>query len=92
MVPRGASASDLDEPIDIQLKDASLRETLASFATIAGTKVVIDPALEGVVTIHLQNTPVRAALDAICRMEGCRWELVEAAEGPVLRFTPSGQG
>lgn len=83
----GPSAALLDEPVDLELKDADLSQTLRAFGSIVGVRVTLAEALEGKVTVQLENTPVRAALDAICRMEGCRWELVEAAEGPVLRFT-----
>ena len=78
----------LDTPIDIQLKEADLRETLLAFGSIAGLPVEVDDAIEGEVTIDLHNTPARRALDAVCETHGCRWEVVETADGPVLRVTP----
>jgi type II secretory pathway component GspD/PulD (secretin) len=83
----GPSAARLDELIDMELVDADLRETLRSFGAIVQARAEIDPKLEEKVTVQLQDTPVRTALDAICRIEGCRWELVEEDEGPVLRFS-----
>jgi type II secretory pathway component GspD/PulD (secretin) len=78
----------LDTSIDIKLKAASLRETLLAFGSIAGMPVELGEAIEGEVTIDLRNTPARKAFDAICEAHGCRWEVVETADGPVLRVTP----
>lgn len=85
----GPSAARLDEPIDLELVDADLRQTLQAFATIVEARAAIAASLEGTVTVQLANTPVRKALDAICRVQGCNWELVESPEGPVLRFAPA---
>lgn len=85
----GESAAGLDQPIDMALKDADLRQVLESFGRIAGARITIDPSLQGKVTIQLQNTPARTALDALCRIEGCRWELQEDEEGPLLVFIPA---
>lgn len=82
------SAAKLDEPIDMELRDADLHQTLAAFASITGLEVEVDDALDGRVTIHLQDTPVRQALDAVCDVQDCHWELVETEDGPVLRFSP----
>lgn len=82
----GPSARFPDDLIDIELEDADLRETLRAFGSIAQARVVIDESLEGKVTIKLHNTPVNHALDALCRVHGCTWELQETDEGPVLRF------
>jgi len=84
--PEGPEA--LDSLIDISLDDAGLRETLLAFGSIAGLPVEIDDALEGKVTIELQDTPARKALDAVCATHGCRWEVVETAKGAVVRITP----
>lgn len=81
--PRG-----LDNPIDMQLRDAGLRETLRAFAAIAGVPVEVDEALGGKVTIDLHNTPARKALDALCDTHDCRWSIVDTPDGPVLRVTP----
>lgn len=77
----------LDERIDMALEDADLRQVLRSFGSIVTSQVEIDPALEGKVTIQLENTPVREALDALCRIHDCVWELTETEEGAVLRIT-----
>lgn len=81
----GPSAARLEMPIDMDLKDASLQETLRSFAVILEAGTEIEETLAGRVSVQLADTPVRKALDAICRVEGCRWELAETEGGPVLR-------
>lgn len=85
----GPSAGGLEEEVDMSLKDADLRQVLEAFGSIVGAPATIDPSLQGRLTIELVNTPLRQAIDATCRVQGCRWELVETAAGPVLRFTPA---
>jgi type II secretory pathway component GspD/PulD (secretin) len=68
----------------MELVDADLRETLRAFGSIVQARVSIDASLQGTVTVDLHNTPAREALDAVCRMQGCAWELQETEEGPVL--------
>lgn len=84
----GPSAAKLEERIDMELEDADLRQVLQAFGSIAAAAVEIDEALEGEVTIQLHETPVREALDALCRTHGCQWELAETDDGPVMRFRP----
>lgn len=83
----GRSAERLEEPIDMELEDADLQQVLQAFGAIVQARVVIDETLEGEVTIELHDTPVRLALDSLCRIHGCTWELEETDEGPVLRFS-----
>lgn len=83
----GPSSERLDEALDMSLKEADLRETLQAFGTILQARVVIDESLEGEVTVELHDTPARQALDALCRVHGCTWELKETDEGPVLLFS-----
>ena len=80
----GESAPRLDTPINMELEDADLRETLRAFGSIVQARVSIDASLQGRVTVDLHNTPAREALDAVCRMQACAWELQETEEGPVL--------
>ena len=75
---------DPDEPIDIELKQASLVETLQSFASINGSQLDIDPAIDGSVTIALKRTPWREVLDRICTDHQLECEL-QGGEPPVMR-------
>ncbi len=83
----GRSAERLEEPIDMELEDARLEETLRAFGSILQARVEIGETLEGKVTIELHDTPVRLALDTLCRVHGCTWELRETDDGPVLKFS-----
>lgn len=74
----------LDDLIDISLLDADVRETLTSFGRISGFPVVIDEEIEGVISLELTNTPARKALDAVCEVHDCVWEIVESDQGSVL--------
>jgi type II secretory pathway component GspD/PulD (secretin) len=78
------SPAGLDERIDIDMKDADVRETLQSFGMIAGLPVEIEDGVSGKVTVHLRDIPAREALDALCGIQGCVWEVVEGPDGAVL--------
>lgn len=80
------SVPALDEPIDIELRDADLRQVLQSFGKASGAAVRVDDALQGSVTVQLHSVPIRQALDALCGIESCEWEWQETDEGPVLVF------
>lgn len=76
----------LDEPIDMELKDASLGETLRAFGSIAELPVILDDGVDqdAKVTVQLASTPAGQALDVICRMNGCAWEVVEHDDGTAV--------
>lgn len=76
----------LDDLIDISLLDADVRETLTSFGRISGHPVVIDEEIEGVISLELTNAPARKALDAVCEVHDCVWEVVESEQGTVLHI------
>lgn len=80
------SVRALDQTIDIELRDADLRQVLQSFGEASGAAVRVDDALQGSVTVQLHSVPIRQALDALCGIEGCEWEWQETDEGPVLVF------
>lgn len=82
----GPSVPALEETIDIELRDADLRQVLQSFGEASGAAVRVDDALQGSVTVQLHSVPIRQALDALCGIEGCRWRWQETDEGPVLVF------
>ena len=55
------------EPISLSLKDADLGEVLRSFAKISGLNLVLDPAVEGNVTVELKDVPWDQALSVILK-------------------------
>ncbi len=82
-----ASGSDsgpaLGQPIDLELVDAPVADTLRSFGKVLDAqKVDLDAAISGTVTVHMKEVAVRDALDAVCRSVGCSWTF----EGGKLAF------
>jgi len=82
-----ATQIDDEQAIDIDLKSASLVETLRSFAKISGRELDVHPGVRGSVTIHLQKIPWRQAIDKVCEQQQLSCELLEG-EPPVLRVVP----
>ena len=67
------SGSGLDEPIDVNVTNADVANMLKTFGSLMSAEVVIDPEVKGTVSLQLDNTPARKALDAICQAAGCSW-------------------
>jgi type II secretory pathway component GspD/PulD (secretin) len=80
--PPGRKATALDEPIDLKVTGADLRQVLQTFGQIMSAETEIDPRLVGKVTFALDNVPVREALNQVCAAGGCTWTLVDGK----LRF------
>lgn len=75
------------EPISLSLKDADLREVLRSFARLTDMNLILDPAVQGKVTVELTDVPWDQALWAILKIhrlgvesQGRLW-IVERAVG-----------
>jgi type II secretory pathway component GspD/PulD (secretin) len=79
-------ATVLEEPIDLKVKAANVREVLQTFGQILSAEVELDPQIAGKVTFELDNVPCGKALDRVCEMAGCTWKLDTAGKGPVLRI------
>lgn len=69
----------LDEPIDLKVTKARAGDVLRTFGEILGVEVDIDEGVAGELTLDLESTPVRAALDAVCKKLSCRWHIEEGA-------------
>ncbi len=67
----------LDAPIDLKVTDASVRDLLGTVGEIMSAKAVIDPGIEGKVSLELDNAPLRDVLDIICRTSKCTWSYDE---------------
>ena len=57
-------------PISLSLKDADLEEVLRSFARLARVNLVLDPRVEGKVTVELHDVPWDQALYVILKAHG----------------------
>ncbi len=56
------------DPINLSLKDADLAEVLRSFAEIGGFNLVLQPGIQGKVTVELRNVPWDQALEQILKI------------------------
>ncbi len=72
-------AALLDEPIDLKVTKARAADVLRTFGEILDVEVDLEEGLGGDLTLDLDATPVRAALDAVCKKLGCRWHIEEGA-------------
>ena len=82
-----ATQLDPDERIDLELEGAPLVEILRSFASISGSRLDLEPGIEGLVTLELKSIPWRQALEHICADHRLDCRLI-AGEPPVLRVRP----
>jgi type IV pilus assembly protein PilQ len=70
------------EPISMNLKDADLKDVLATFADITGLNMAIDPGVRGSVTVDFVDVPWDQALDIILRQNSLTYVL----DGNVMRI------
>ena len=73
------------KPINLEFKDADIRDVLHIFSEITGLNFVIDPQVAGKTTIWLKEVPWDQALELILRNNG----LGMIAEGNVFRVAPT---
>ena len=57
-------------PISLSLRDAPLPEVLRTFARLAHFNLVLDPRVQGSVTVELENVPWDQALYVILKTHG----------------------
>lgn len=69
--------------IDLELKDADLRDVVSHLSTVLSRNVVFDPSVKGSVTMSLRQVPADQALELALGSNG----YVAVAEGNVLWVT-----
>ncbi len=74
------------EPIDLSLKDADLVDVLRSFAEIGRFNLIVQPGVEGTVTVELKQVPWDQALEAILKINGLGMEIT----GGKINVAPRG--
>ncbi|MEW6363527.1 MAG: secretin and TonB N-terminal domain-containing protein [Acidobacteriota bacterium] len=67
------------EPIDLELTDAPIQQVIRLLAEIGGYSYVLDPAVDGKVTIHLKAVPWDQALALILRSHGLGFDVEGSA-------------
>jgi len=70
---------------DYSLRDADLVETLRSFAVMSGLNIVIQPGVQGTVTVELRDVPWDQAFEQILKINGLSYEV----EGNIMRIAPT---
>jgi beta-lactamase regulating signal transducer with metallopeptidase domain len=73
------------EPISMNLRDADLQDVLKRFAQLTGLEIQYSPALQGKVTIELQDIPWDEAFDMILRDQKLTWYM----QGKTVVIKPS---
>jgi type IV pilus assembly protein PilQ len=77
----GAQRVFTGEPISLNLKDADIKDVLATFAELTGLNIAVDPGVSGSVTVDFVDVPWDQALDLILRQN----KLTFTIEGNVMR-------
>jgi type II secretory pathway component GspD/PulD (secretin) len=72
------------QTINLSLRDADLVEVLRSFAVLGGFNLIIDPAVQGKVTVELKDVRWELALAVILRTHGLAAEI----DGTVVSLRP----
>ena len=75
------------EPISMSLKNADLVETLRSFAKISTLNFVIQPGVQGSVTVELKSVPWDQAMEQILKINNLGMEI----DGTIVRIAPAAQ-
>lgn len=60
------------EPIDLNLKDADVRDVLRVFAKLSGREIIVDASVSGRVTANLDDVPWTEALEQIVAQVNAR--------------------
>ena len=70
------------EPIDLNLKDADIKDVLRTFSNLTGLNLAVDPGVTGFVTVNFTGVPWDQALDIILRQNNLTYLL----DGNVMRI------
>lgn len=74
----GASeAFDPKEPITLELHEASLVDVIVTLGAMAGLPVVIEPGIQGKVTIRVEDVPFEEFLDSLSKRSGVSLRIVD---------------
>ncbi|PSS56717.1 pilus modification protein PilQ [Pseudomonas sp. BBP2017] len=82
-----ASGAPPDEPLSLNFQDVEVRSVLQVLADFSGVNLVASDAVQGRVTLRLQDVSWEQALDLVLRSKG----LEQRAEGNVLLVAPIGE-
>ena len=72
------------EPISLRLQDADLKDVIRVFSQVTSTDILLDPSVEGKVSVDLREVPWDQALDLVLRTNNLAW----IDEDGVLKIVP----
>jgi hypothetical protein len=78
-----APANLPDRPLDIELKEADVKNVFLLLAEVSERKVDLDPCVHGVVDIRLKNTPLPLVYDALAMKLHLVYETDGTPRGPI---------
>jgi type IV pilus assembly protein PilQ len=81
-MPKREHAKYTGEPISVNLKDADIKDFFRLIHEISGLNIVLDPGVNGSLTLVLDDVPWDQALDIVLRNNGLDRQL----DGNVLRI------
>lgn len=68
-----ATITGLQEPVTIELKDASIRDVLTTMSHVAGIQVSLDECVRGTVTLEMENVPFDIFLESVLETADLTW-------------------
>ncbi|QCI15045.1 type IV pilus secretin PilQ [Pseudomonas putida] len=86
-IPLASATAHRGETLSLNVQDVQVRAVLQLLADHAGVNLVASDAVQGSVTLRLQDVPWEQALDLILRSKG----LARREEGNVLLVAPVGE-
>ena len=86
-IPLASATPYQGEPLSLNFQDVEVRAVLQVLADYAGVNLVASDAVQGSVTLRLQDVPWDQALDLVLRSKG----LSRRQEGNVLLVAPAAE-
>ncbi|MFJ4452415.1 type IV pilus secretin PilQ [Pseudomonas sp. NPDC089392] len=86
-IPLASATPYQGEPLSLNFQDVEVRSVLQVLADFAGVNLVASDAVQGSVTLRLQDVPWDQALDLVLRSKG----LARRQEGNVLLVAPAAE-
>lgn len=86
-IPLASATPYQGEPLSLNFQDVEVRSVLQVLADYAGVNLVASDAVQGSVTLRLQDVPWDQALDLVLRSKG----LTRRQEGNVLLVAPASE-
>lgn len=77
-----------EAPLTLELDHVTARDAFEAIARISGLHIILEPGVEGELSVSLTDRKVGEVLDQLCRQLDCRWKMTVESEGTWLRVAP----